>query len=310
MRADPPTGPAAQPVVLPRYGFVLLFFLTFFWGANWPIIKIALEDMPVLTFRAVCLAGGAFVILLLSRLADHSLAVPRRLWPALLLCAFFNITGWHVLTGYGIDLTSSGRAAIIGYTMPLWTAPLGFLVLGESVTWRRVVALTLGIAGFVILIASDMEKLGEAPLGPLLMLAGALAWAVGTVAQKKVDWGISTGVLVGWQYVIGGVPIYVAAAILVDYETVSFPGLWPLLSVIYNILIAFVFCYYAYYEVVRIFPAGVATVGTLATPIVGVFGGALLLGEILGWEEYSALSLVVLGLGLPLLWRSSRVRLG
>ena len=37
---------------------------------------------------------------------------------------------------------------------------------------------------------------------------------------------------------------------------------------------------------------------------------SFLLSEILGWQEYSALSLGVLGLGLPLLWRSSRVRLG
>jgi drug/metabolite transporter (DMT)-like permease len=250
------------------------------------------------------------VILLLSKAAGHSLAMPRRLWPMLVLCALFNITGWHLLTGYGIDLTSSGRAAIIGYTMPLWTAPLGFLVLGESVTWRRICALVLGTAGLAILIASDVDKLGEAPLGPLLMLAGALAWAVGTVAQKKVDWGVPTSVLVGWQYVIGGVPIFIAAGALVEYQTVSFPTLWPLLAVLYNIFIAFVFCYYAYYEVVRIFPVGIATVGTLATPIVGVFGGALLLGEILGWEEYSALSLVVVGLGLPLLWRAPKVRLG
>jgi drug/metabolite transporter (DMT)-like permease len=301
-------APGAQSAGLPRYGFVLLIFLTIFWGINWPIIKIALEDMPVLTFRAVCLAGGAVVILLLSKLLGHSLAIPRRHWPMLSLCALFNITGWHLLTGYGVDLTSSGRAAIIGYTMPLWAAPLGFLVLGENVTWRRVVALTFGTAGLAILIASDIEKLDQAPLGALFMLAGAISWACGTVAQKRVDWGVPTTVLVGWQYIIGGVPIFIAAGALVDYETVSFPTLWPLLSVLYNILIAFVFCYYAYYEVVRIFPVGIATVGTLATPIVGVFSGALLLGEKLAWQEYSALSLVVVGLGLPVLWRSSRRR--
>ncbi len=307
MSAAPPGRDSAA---LPRHGFVLLVLLTLFWGINWPVIKIALEDLPVLTFRAVCLAGGAVVILLLSRSLGHSLRVPRRHWPMLGLCALFNITGWQLLTGYGVDFTSSGRAAIIGYTMPLWAAPLGFLVLGESVTWRRMVALTLGTAGLVILIVSDIEKLDQAPLGALFMLAGAISWACGTIAQKRVDWGVPTTVLVGWQYVIGGVPVYIAAAAFVDYDAVSFPTLWPLLSVIYNILIAFVFCYYAYYEVVRIFPVGIATVGTLATPIVGLFSGALLLGEKLAWPEYSALALVVAGLGLPILWRPSRSRLG
>ena len=208
--------PEAPQTALPRYGFVLLILLTLFWGVNWPIIKIALEDLSVLTFRAVCLAGGAVVILLLSRALGHSLMVPRRHWPMLGLCALFNITGWQLLTGYGVDLTSSGRAAIIGYTMPLWAAPLGFLVLGENVTWRRAVALTLGTAGLAILIVSDIEKLDQTPLGALFMLAGAISWACGTIAQKRVDWGIPTTVLVGWQYVIGGVPIYIAAAVFVS----------------------------------------------------------------------------------------------
>ena len=300
----------SQRVILPRYGFILLIFMTLFWGINWPIIKIALEEVTVLTFRAVCLAGGALVILFLSKIFGHSLVIPRKLLPMLLLCSLLNITAWHSLTGYGIDLTSSGRAAIIGYTMPLWTAPLGFLVLGEMVTWRRIVALTLGTAGLGILIISDLHKLGEAPLGPLLMLGGALVWAGGTVVQKKVDWGVPTSVLIGWQYLIGGLPIFFAAAIVVDYESVSFQGVWTCLSIIYNIFIGFVFCYYAYYEVIRIFPIGIATVGTLATRIVGVFSGVLLLNERVGWEECSALALVVLGLGLPILINSGKVKMG
>lgn len=296
-----------QKVILPRYGFILLIFMTLFWGINWPIIKIALEEVPVLTFRAVCLAGGALVILFLSKVFGHSLVIPRKLFPMLFLCSLLNITAWHSLTGYGIDLTSSGRAAIIGYTMPLWTAPLGYLVLGENVTWRRIVALTLGTAGLGILIISDSNKLGEAPIGPLLMLGGAFVWAGGTVVQKKVNWGVPISVLIGWQYLIGGFPIFIAAATIVDYDYVSFPGIWPCLSIIYNIFIGFVFCYYAYYEVVRIFPIGIATVGTLATPIVGVFSGVLLLNERVGWEECSALALVVFGLSLPILISSRKV---
>lgn len=296
-------------IVLPRRGFVLLILLTIFWGANWPIIKTALEEIPVLTFRAVCLIGGAMVILTLSKLLGHSLRVPRHQWPALLLAGLFNITLWHILTGYGIDLTASGRAAIIAYTMPIWTVPLSFFVLGDRVTLRRALSLFLGTAGLVILIVTDPGTLSGAPTGPLLLLAAAICWACGTIAQKRVAWEAPTTVLVGWQYLICGIPIYIAAAVAVDYETVSFPTLWPLLSVLYNIFIGFVFCYYAYYEIVRLFPVGIATIGMLATPVVGLFSGALLLSEPLGWAEFSALALVVLALGIPVLTRPRHVRI-
>ena len=295
---------------LPGYGFLLLLLLTLFWGVNWPIIKMALDDVPVLTFRAVCLVGGAIVIFSLGKILGQSLTVPRHLWRLLIVCSFFNITGWHILTGYGIDLTSSGRAAIIAYTMPLWTAPLGIIVLGEPITWRRTLALIFGTLGLGVLLVSDFEKLGAAPLGLLFMLLGAMSWACGTVFQKKVIWGVPTIVLVGWQYVLGGIPIGISAFLFVDYDTVSFPSLLSLFSISYNIIFSFVFCYYAYYEVVRIFPVGVATLGTLATPVVGVFSGALLLGETLGWEEYIALMLVMLALGFPAFWGFSWSKLG
>lgn len=296
--------------VLPRRGFVLLVLLTFFWGVNWPIIKVALEEIPVLTFRALCLAGGAFCILVLSRLLGHSLRVPRHQWPPLLLAALFNITLWHVLSGYGIDMTTSGRAAIIAYTMPVWTVPIGYLVLRDPITWRRVLSLTLGAAGLALLILTDGARLATTPIGALLLLGAAISWACGTIVQKKIAWGAPITVLVGWQYVFGGIPIYLAAGFAVDYETVSFPSLWPLLSLLYNILVPFVFCYYAYYEVVRIFPMGVATIGMLATPIVGLFSGAIMLAEPLGWAEYGALTLVVLALGIPVLIRPRDVVVG
>ena len=58
---------------------------------------------------------------------------------------------------------------------------------------------------------------------------------------------------------------------------------------IYNILAPFVICYYLYYEIVRLFPTGVATVGTLGIPMIGLFSGALILSEPLGWTEFTAL---------------------
>ena len=296
------TKPGRALTELPRRGFVLLVLLTVFWGINWPILKTGMPAIPVFTFRAICLFGGGLALLGLSRMLGHSLAVPRRQWPALLLAAVFNITIWHIATGYGVVLTEAGRSAIIAYTMPLWTVPLGFLVLHEALTWRRIVSLAFGMAGLAILMLTDEATTGGAPVGPLLMLAGALAWACGTVVMKKVAWTAPTTVLVGWQTLIGGIPILIGAALL-DYSAVPFPGLWPVLALVYNVFIPFLFCYYAYYEIVRLFPVGVATIGTLAIPIVGLFSGALVLGESLGWPEYSALGLVVCALAVPVIAR-------
>jgi drug/metabolite transporter (DMT)-like permease len=290
----------AEP--LPRRGFVLLFALTLMWGVNWPMLKLALAELPVLTFRGLCLLCAGLIIIGLHRALRRSIRIPRHQWRPFLVTGFFNITLWHLATGFGLVHTTSGRAAIIAYTMPVWTVPIGYMVLGERPGWRRLSSLALGMAGLGVLIASDITALGEAPLGPLLVLGGAIGWACGTIALKRVTWEVSMWVLVGWQCLICGLPIFVAAAI-VDHDTVSFPSLWPLVSVIYNILVPFVICYYIYYEIVRLFPTGLATIGTLGIPMIGLFSGAWILDEPLGWTEFTALGFVVAALALPVVTR-------
>lgn len=55
-------------------------------------------------------------------------------------------------------------------------------------------------------------------------------------------------------------------------------------------------------------PAAVAAASTLAIPISGVYVSALVLGEQVVWREVGALSLVVSGLFLVLVWPFVRAR--
>ena len=107
------------------------------------------------------------------------MSVPRRLLPALALVSLFNITGWHLFSAYALLHTGSGRAAIIGYTMPLWASLLSISVLDVRPTGRQITALLLGMAALALLMVKDFGALGAAPTGALLMLGAALCWAIG-----------------------------------------------------------------------------------------------------------------------------------
>src|SRR6185295_10338066 len=60
-----------------RFGLVLLALLALGWGFNWPIMKIVLQEVPPLTFRGVCLVAGSLGILLIARLVNEPLTIPR-----------------------------------------------------------------------------------------------------------------------------------------------------------------------------------------------------------------------------------------
>jgi drug/metabolite transporter (DMT)-like permease len=306
--AEPRSAARVPAQTLPPLGFVLLAALALFWGGNWPAMKLALAEIEVWPFRSMCLLAGGGALLILSRLRGRSIRVPTREIRPLMICVVFNILGWHLFTGYGVSMIEAGRASIIAFTMPVWAALFSRFVLGEALTGAKLLGLALGVAGLAVLIGPDLTSLGAAPLGAASMLAAALSWGLGTVIMKRFLWTIPVGTLAGWQLLIGAVPITLGALAFGEYPDLTALSTPALLSLAYVLTVPMVFCHWAWFKLVRIFPAAIAATGTLAIPIVGVFSSALVLDEAVGLRELIALALVcsalVVVLVLPALGRA------
>lgn len=271
---------------------LLLVLLTLGWGMNWPIMKIALRDVPVWTFRSFCVGAGAVGLLGLALLSGQRLRIPPGQLPRLLAAAAFNITGWNLLALYGLQHLPSGRAAILAFTMPVWATLLSLLVLDERLTARRAAGLVLGMSGMAILVGGDLRALGAAPLGSLLMLGAAVSWAIGVVLMKRLVVDLPPTALSGWQMLLGGAPI-VAGALVLEWGAVESVSAASAAGVLYNMFVCFIFCYWAWFKIVASVPVAVSGLSTLLIPIVGVFSGMLILGERPGWPEFTAMALVV-----------------
>jgi drug/metabolite transporter (DMT)-like permease len=284
---------------LPRQAWFLVALLSLGWGLNWPIMKVALAGVPPWTFRSLCLAAAATTLLLLARVNGHSLRVPRQAWLPLTATALCNITCWSLFSVYGLLFLPAGRAAILAYTMPIWTILLSSWVLRERLTRRRLLGLTLGMAGMAILMGAEIRSLRAAPVGALFMIGAALAWAVGTVVSKRFPVPLPASAATGWMMVIGGIPIWLATPVLEEAPVRSI-SLWPALAVLYNMTVSFNLCYWAWQRIISIAPAGVSALSTLMIPVIGVISGMLLLGEQPRWQEFSALALVIAALATVL----------
>lgn len=272
----------------------LLVVLTAAWGFNWPMIKLALAGMAPMHFRTLCVAAGAVLLFAMAFAARVSVRVPPGEWTRLALIALFNITGWNILAVYGVGLMASGRASILGYTMPMWSVLLSTWVLREPFTGRRAVGVALGMAGMLLLLGAEFRAVQRAPAGALLMVGAAVSWAIGIVLLRKWPTAMPTTTFAAWQFLVGGVPILAIALFLEEGSFDPFrlaPG--PLAGVLYNMFVAFGFCYWAFTKIARSAPVGVSSLASLMVPVVGVFSGALVLGETPRWSDYAALVLVV-----------------
>ena len=124
------------------------------------------------------------------------------------------------------------------------------------------------------------------------MVLAAVSWAMGTVAVKRFDWSLPTTSLIGWQLLIGAVPITAGALILEPFPNVFALSDRVLWASVYVFLIPMVFCQWAFIKMVRLFPASIAAIGTLAIPVVGVYSSAVVLGEPAGLLEFVSLLLI------------------
>jgi drug/metabolite transporter (DMT)-like permease len=284
---------SAEPDHLPRHLWWVLAGLSLAWGFNWTALKVALSEVPPWTFRSLCLGLGSAVLFAALRAGGQRLAVPRGQWARLALLAFLNITCWNMLVAFGVALIPSGRAAILAYTMPVWSVPLSIWLLGERVTPRKLAGLALGMAGLALLLGESLVGLGSAPLGALLVLGAALTWAFGTVLQKRYPVGMAAGPYTAWIMLLGGVPIFAGALLLEDPRALQSVTLWPALGVAYNVFIAFAFAHWAWIKIATSVPVSIFSISMLIIPVVGVLSGMLFLGERPTSAEYAALALVL-----------------
>jgi len=289
---------SAAPI--PPAGLVLLGLLSIGWGVNWPIMKIVVAEIPRWIFRGDTILLASVGLFAIAWLSGQSLKVPKGRWPQLIGMASCNIVGWNMFAIYGVSLLPSGRAAILGYTMPIWSALLSIWFLDERLTARRLTGLVLGMGGMALLIGAEFEKLGRAPIGVMLMLIAAIFWAGGLVIYKRDPLPMSISSLTAWQALLGGIPVALAGHALetVEWGRISF---WPMFGFWYNVFVGLLFCYWAWNKLVQMVPAAVSSLGSLIVPVVGVFSGMVFLNEAPHWQDFAALVLVLTAIATVLL---------
>lgn len=288
--------------VFSRRQLVVLILLTLVWGLNWPVMKVGVTHFPPLTFRMVSLWMGLPILALVLLQQKVSFVLPRAHWGRVVLLTIMNMVLWHVLMILALPLLSSGRAAILGYTMPIFSAVLGAVVFGERLAgraWGGVAAAALGV---VLLLWHEVEALGSRPLGVILILVSAASWAMGTQLMRRLPVPVPLLTLSFWMVAL---TCAVVSCLAVVFESARWhaPDAQAWMALLYNGLLVLGFAQTAWFFLVRTLPPVASTLSVMMIPVIGVFSGALSLGEILHWQDWTAVGLMVVAIA-SVLWPS------
>jgi drug/metabolite transporter (DMT)-like permease len=285
---------------LSRKDWTLLALLTLCWGINWPIMKIGVNNFPPLTFRTLSMLGGLPAIWLVARMQNIPLVMPAGQAGAVARLAVSNMLVWHICIVLSVRLLSSGRAAILGYTMPVWAVLCGLLFYRERISRSAWIGIGCALTGALLLLSSEFANLAGQPLGSLLALTAAIVWGYGTVAMKRSKIEIPTISLTFWMLIM---TMLVMATLAFVFER----SLWRMptapewFSILYNALIIFGFAHVAWFRLARTLPPVASSLSVMMIPVLGVLSGAWMLGETPQWQDYAAMVLIMVAMSTVLL---------
>jgi drug/metabolite transporter (DMT)-like permease len=285
---------------------ILLVLLTLAWGLNWPIMKLGVTDFPPLTFRTLSMWLGLPVLALAMLWLKVPFYIPRERYRELFWLAVVNMFIWHTLMILALQSLSSGRAAILGYTMPIFSALIGAWFFGNQLRARNWVGVAAAGLGVSLLLWHELTNLSGRPIGVLLALAAAAAWALGTQLMRKTTMPAAALTISFWMTVL---TTLVMSALSVTFEMPQWKAtstvVW--LTILYNAVLIFGFAHAAWTFLARSLPPVASTLSVMMIPILGVFAGAIGLGEVLHWQDWAAVVLMVVAIGSVLVPSRSKV---
>lgn len=284
---------------------ILALVVAVAWGLNFPATAIALEHYP-----PFLLAALRFTLLAVPTL----LFVPRPPIPfrwILLVGATLGVLQFAFLyLGMAAGMPS-GLASLVVQASAPFTVLLAGVLLRERLSARQVVGVSVAVAALAVIALHRAQTAALLPV--VLVLCGALGWAIGNVATRKAG-PVNPLHLTLWWAVVPPIPMAVLSFLVEGPDRIgqalgtafTADALPADLAVLYIVLAASVVGYGIWSRLMGRYPSSTVAPFSMLVPVVGVLASWAAFGEVPDLVEVLA-GAVVVG---AVLWSSRPPRAG
>jgi drug/metabolite transporter (DMT)-like permease len=278
-----------------------LLALTLMWGVNWPMMKLSLQQLSPLYFRASTMLIGAAWLFVYVAAQGERMRPTGREWAAIAWLGLPNVLGWHTLSIFGVQELASGRAAILGFTMPIFTVLIGAAFFGERITPRVRLAVVCVALAIALLLWHELQRLSGRPAGVVWMLGAAASWALGTLMFRRAHLTLTPMVVTVWMLLLGSGVLWALALTLepLPQPATFTPMMWT--SLAYGALINYGLAQLIWFGMARDLPPATSAMSVMAIPLVGTLSATVIVGEVPHWQDWLAMAFVMLAIA-SVLW--------
>ncbi|HXX84782.1 MAG TPA: EamA family transporter [Casimicrobiaceae bacterium] len=267
------------------------------WGFSFVPIKVGLREMPPFAMVALRFFFAAVPLLFFVKR-------PQMPWRYIAAYGFAIGVCQFGLLFLGMKLgMPAGLSSLVIQLQVFFTIGLGIAFLGERVHRHSLIGATISAAGLALLGAYKLATGATATLiGFFLVIASALAWAVGNVVAKRAAGAHDEDMfaLVVWSSIVPPLPL---AALSYAFE--GGPAAWQAVlsagalswgCVLFLAWAATLFGFAQWAGLLHRYSTALISPFALLIPVSGLASGALLLGEGLAPLQVAGVLLVFAGL--------------
>jgi drug/metabolite transporter (DMT)-like permease len=295
--ALPRTKAAVPPVA-----FVYLAVIVMTWAGNWPLMKLALGQVPPVVFVLLRLIGSVALIAPALLAARQPLVPFRGERLGLFWVGQLQVAGFLICSIIGLAILPAGRAIVLAYTMPLWAVPIGLFLWPEPLGRNQLAGAAVGFAGLILFMNPGLVdwQSRQVTAGNALLLLAAFAWALGSCLYRRRSWRSPFWVQTLWQLAVSIIPVGGVALALPGQDG---PVRWSaaLVAVLaYNCVVTTALGYFLWGKVLSMMPAATAGQVVTLTPIGGFVLSILIFGGTVTADAAVSIALILLGIAITL----------
>ncbi|MBT8141774.1 MAG: DMT family transporter [Gammaproteobacteria bacterium] len=279
------------------FGAVLVMLL---WALCFPLITIGLNYSPPMVFATFAATLAGLVLLSAAQYLKRPPIQGASIWGGIVLVGFtltsIGLFGMY----YGGGRVSPGLATVISNTQPLIAAILASFLLGENLSRGQKFGLLAGFLGILLIGIPSLSGSDSQSIGVIFILIGATGIALGNVVLKRLAGRVDTLRAMGWQLIIGAIPLAVISVATenITAVTLTLPFIMSLMALsVFVIAMPFAL----WFMLLQRTTLSQLNAFTFLTPIFGLIIGAVffaeqlhayeIMGIVLGFIGISAVSL-------------------